>query len=206
MRRGVDGCPRVEHAELVQRSHFGLVEQVPAPLDRVLERGPARVAQYSEPFGQRLEDLGGGQDRGPRRCQLDRERETVERTAQAGHRLPPGLGWKVGAVPLRAIEEQLDAGAGRPGRERIDLDDPLGSDPEPLARRHDDSAGRAGDGDRVDEIGHPVHDLLAVVEHEQGVAGADVVEQRIGRRGTGLDGDLERCHDRRHGAVGVENR
>ena len=65
-------------------------QQVVAPLNGRPERlvarqgGAAPAGEQAEPVGQAIEDLLGGQYSRPDRGELDRQRQAVEATAQAG--------------------------------------------------------------------------------------------------------------------------
>ena len=158
--------------------------------------GRARgVEAAAEPGEQRtwFEQPGAG------RGQLDGERQTVEAPTDLhdGQGVVVGQG-EVVADGLGAIDEQLHRGQRgqlpqwRPLRERrhrqcADRVLPLGPEPKHRpARREDHEAGAAGK--ELVELGGHVHDLFEVVEHEQAWRLGEVLDHRVDRQTSALDG------------------
>jgi hypothetical protein len=197
---GLDGFDRVEpeppdeHRHPPQERPLGLVDEVVAPVQGGGQRvvmvpgtrypgargaGAAGVAQQREPVGQPGRDVGDGQCGGPRRGQLDRQRQPVEVPTQRGdqrqlfgrHRHPGVVAHQVG--------EHSGGGVGRERRHRMDH---LAGQPQRLPARGQHPQPRAGrqqPGQQRRTLGV---DVLAVVQHQQGRrVAAQVADQPLGR-------------------------
>ena len=161
---GLDRRQRRAAGERRQRPQAPLVvgeQQLVAPADRRPERPAAlrlaagRVAQHAEAVVEAAGDLRDRQRPRPRRGELDRQRQAVERPAQLAHVAGP-------PVPRRrAAGEQLD-GVGE--RERRELEHDLAVDAErDLARAEDPEPG-GGVEEALRQRRGRVDDVLAVVE------------------------------------------
>lgn len=185
--------------EAAEEAAFGRVEQVVAPGDRVAERALA-LRQVAGSAGQQREAaLQAGEHRlrsqqlDPRGCQLDRQREAVQASADVGD----GEGVLIGQAEARpnrrgALAEQGDgrvrrqlpgerAGSGLGEAQRRDRKLVLAAQVEHGAAR--DEHLEAGRG--PEQIGHDGgggEDLLEVVQQEQQALVAQVVDEGIADR------------------------
>ena len=113
----------------------------------------------------------------PRRGELDRERKTVDASAD----LPDELDRPI------AVERSLGTGAGSllEQADRVGLGqrcEPvvhLVDDPQRLAARRENVEPREARGEILDEVGHSRHDVLAVVEHQQHIAVRKPAGERV---------------------------
>ena len=177
-----------------QQGLVGGVEQAVAPVDGRAQRlvalvdpGPAR--QQVESLAEAPLDAVEAERGQPGRGQLDGEGAAVEAPADVADASPVGRRERGGAGLPRPLEEQ---------RHRVALvalagERQAGDGEHPLERQHQPGLGRGEHGDAwapaeqpLDEHAHPGDEVLAVVEHEQGLVvgqvGEDVVLARPARR------------------------
>ncbi|MBD2893630.1 hypothetical protein amrb99_25520 [Actinomadura sp. RB99] len=143
-------------------------QQVPAPRDDRAQRpvplvgGAGAARRDAEPVAEPVREVGDVHGAQPRRRQLDRERQVVERRAD-----PPD-GPRVRREPAphrrRPRGEQPD---GRVAVQRADGPQVLAGDAERFAARREDAQVRARGEQPRGERGDRVDDVLAVVQDEQ---------------------------------------
>ena len=177
---GEDGQPE-EHPLLVS------VEEAVGPVDRGAHRavpidGSAPpAAQQAEAVVERTDDRRQPQRRRPRRRQLEGQGDAVQApTDVLDHRVDHRV--EVGTGRLGPLAEQLDR---RRRVERPHRHDVLAVDAQGLAARGDHRQVWAPRREVVDHRGRAVHDVLAVVHHQQGVGPRQHGGhrgQRVGRR------------------------
>ena len=184
-----DGLERLERRAAAERTERPehpprvVVEQLDAPVERRAERAlPLRqVARASgkerEPLAEALRSaLGPERPRAGRR-ELEREREPVQRAADARHgggvlvrdgepRIGRTRALRVEADRRRALDRGGRHLAGLGNRQRRHRVDALDSDAERRAARDDHLQRRYG-GDEARHVGGCVEHLLEVVQHEQ---------------------------------------
>ena len=153
------------------------------PLDRRAKRVLARFRiaaafQEIEALGEPVQDLRRSEHSGASRGELDGEREVVEAATELGHRLV-----RIKPAPLTEKRYSLRLGEGRHGV--VDF----ASHAEQLAAGHEQVEVRA-DLDEQGEVGCDFDDLLQVVEQEQQLPLADVVDKAV-LRPEGLPDRLE---------------
>ena len=197
--RGVGVETAHEHGEVPERPLLRWIKQVVAPLHRrpnrlVASGGEPRPA--AEGAKARLEvgeDLRRRHDSDPRGGELDRERQTVEPLAQRRDRRVPAAIRDELRLPLpRPLDEQTL----RVLRlERVQPPDGLAAYAQRFAARRQDPQAVARAQQRRCQLRAGVDHVLAVVEHQQHVAGGQVVAQRLGRGGPGAAADVERAGD-----------
>ncbi len=161
LERVLERRPAAEDRQRRQRAPGLVVEQPVAPVQRRPQRSPARqqVQRVVEP----ARDRRRREHRDPRGGQLERQRHALELAADLRHRAlvvaAPGP-----ADASRAIVEQL---RGRRRRQRRDLPARLTDEPERDAAGGEHGQPRAAFQQRRDDPRGLLHDVLAVVEHEQ---------------------------------------
>ena len=186
------------------------VEQPVGPVDRGQQGAVALVAaagagQESEPLAEVGADVGGGHGADAGRGQLDGEGDAVEAAADLDHVLEVVVthgeaaadgGGPLLEQPQRGVLGGSHAERGRVGQgEGAEVLDRLAGHVEGLAGgRQQSDVGRARE-DLLGQVGGGVDHVLAVVEHEQGGAAGEVVDEGVGagRRAGGP-------HGRTHGA------
>jgi hypothetical protein len=169
---GVDVEPGREDGNAPQQRLVGGIEQAVAPGDRVPDRtmpaGNRRAAdvQEAQPLVQAGLQPVEAEGRVPGRGQFDRQGHAVQRLAERAQ-----------ATRIREVLAGCLAGAGKEQRHRVAVDGQprhrvetlVGKQKSGAAGRQHGDAGTAGD-DRLDAGAHGLHEVLAVVQHEQPVA------------------------------------
>ena len=153
------------------------------PLDRRAKRVLARIRiaaafQEIEALGESVQDLRRGEHSGASSGELDGEREIVEAATELGGRLV-----RIEPAPLTEKRYSLRLGEGRHGV--VDFS----AHAEQLAAGHEQVEVRA-DLDKRREVGCDSDYLLQVVEQEQQLPLADVVDKAV-RRPKGPPDGLE---------------
>ena len=165
--------------------------------------GPEQREAVAEPGG----DLLGGQHGHPGGGQLDGQRDAVQRAADGRHRHRVPLGDReAGPGRGRPVREQLHRLEARQFRgvprrvrgrhvQRRDLTHGFLRDAQRLLAGGHDPQLRAGRQQPLAEGGAGVHQMLAIVEHDQCLPRLQRVGQRVSQRapGLGVDAD-ERGH------------
>jgi hypothetical protein len=186
---GEDGEPPEQHA-LVG------AEQLVAPVERGRERPLPRKrraaarAEHAERVAQPLQYLFRREHADPCRRQLERERHAVEPDAELGHRagvahvdLEAGRSVRspFGKQPHRPQAHEI-GGRRQPlevrQRERRDAPRDLALDPERLTARREQHHPGAGAHDRGGKRRAGIDQVLAVVEHDERVAVAELLNER----------------------------
>ena len=157
-----------EHGQPAEQGPLVLVEQVVAPPDDRAERavplvGLPTAGEQAQLLVQRREQALGAERGRAGRGQLDRQRHAVEPGADPGHRRR--VGREVGRHGQRPVQEQ-PLGVGVQGQRpyRCDV---LTGQPEPLPARGEDRGVRTLGQHPLHERADLLHEMLAVVEHEQ---------------------------------------
>ena len=185
--------PGREDGEALGQQPFLRREQVPAPLHDRAQRavprqgGAAAPGEQPEAVVQPPRDLGQRQRPEPGGGQFDRQRQPVQAPDDVddeGDRLVVDL--ETGADRGRALGEQPDGReadrllGGNPGHrlaERRDRQQRFAGDAERLPAGGDDPQPRAVAEQFVRQVRAGVDEVLAVVEHEQGVRVGQAVKQ-----------------------------
>ena len=206
---GVEVEPAREHAERVEHRAGVVVEELDAPVDRAGEgalplrtvgaRGGQHVDALAEPFAQ----LRRREQAGACRRQLDRERQSVERTADGADVGEVASVERPATGGERAVEEEsfgrTDGGGIHPvaaRRERSDLETTLAGGPEGDSARCEYDGTGCGD-EQPGDLRRRFEQVLDVVDDEERGPVAD------GRRDAVLEAavadvdDAERRRDRR---------
>ncbi len=175
-----------EHRQPAGELSFRFGQQVPAPLDdraqRALtgQRGAAARGEQPEPVVEALGDLPDRHRPQPRGRQLQCERHAVEPAADLPHVVHSGLVEPEARLHrVRPVQEQPHrAEPGHVGlpvrhRERPDGQQRLAVDRErfPAGREHPEVRHPAQQ--HVGELGRRAHQVLAVVQHQQRLAGPE---------------------------------
>ena len=195
---GPEPAAAPEDGEAAEQDALALVEQSVAPRDRVAQRPLARrlvggaVGEQVERMREPLQHRLGREDTDTRRCELDRERQTVEATTDLVH----GSGVRVAerkvcADAARALREQLR----RRGRiERLDSELVLTLESQRGAAGDEDTEVRAR-GQQTRDITSGRQEMLEVVEHEQRPRRDEATHHAV-EQGAGGIGDAERLCNR----------
>ena len=192
---GIEREAADEHREPVEQRPLPLVEQTIAPLDRREQRlmpavgAPRSLGEQAEAIVEARGDLVRAEMSHARGRELDRERNAVEALADLPHRAVGRGGEKRSrrAPPPRDLRRAGSPRSRGPRRsrprwghvERWDLPHVLAVNVERLAARGEDRESRTATQQQVGDLGGAVHDVLAVVEHEQQVAVADAVHEPL---------------------------
>ncbi len=190
--------PAGEHGQPAQQHLLGLIQQLVAPVHRGPQRllpgrrRPVTRVEQLEPVPQPVGDLLDRQRPDPRRGQLDAQRDAVQRPAQPGHRGRVLLGQgEAGPGARRARREQPDGFV--PGQfvtdrvvgrqvQRLHPPDRLAADPQRLPAGGHDPQPRAPGQQQLDQRGAVADLVLAGVQDEQHVPGAQRLGQRLRQR------------------------
>ncbi len=190
----------------------GAIQHLVAPRHRRRERllswidALTSVAEDREPIRQPSQQLGWCEHVRARRGELERERQAIEPTADLGDG-PDVLGREREAGLRRAspLDEQADR-LERTCRRDVGVDRRLGRgewrhrptlltrNPQRLSARRQDTAATAGLEQRPDQPSDRLGHALAVVEDDQHLAIAQVVDDHVGRIATRLIADAEHAH------------
>lgn len=190
--------PPGESGHAAEEHPLGLGQQVVPPVERgteclvVWQAGPRPSGEQPEPVFEPGGDLLDRQHLGPRRGQLDRQREAIEAPAQLDDCADVGAGDRKPRLrERRALDEEPYGGRlvgqlWRDGvrrvrqREGLHLEDDLTRDTQRLpARRQDPERGGVAQQERTD-LGRCREHMLAVVEHQQERSGSQIVDQDLG--------------------------
>ncbi len=200
MHGGQVGAAR-EHRQPGEHLLLGLGQQPVRPVDRggqalVPGLGVPRAAGQQVRVPQPVRDLRRAHRPGPGGGQLDRQRQPVQATTDVGHHASGGR--RVGDVgPVRSgpIDEQDGRLLDRQRRHRPDL---LAADSQhlPAGRQHRDP-GAVRD-DRLGQPGGVVEHVLAVVQHQQQLPPAQILDHGLLDRQPVPATDPQR---RRHGVA-----
>jgi hypothetical protein len=191
-----------EHGEPPQDDPVTLGQQVVAPLDRrrqgLVAGGdtPGTPDQQREPVVEPGRDLPRGERPQPGGGQLEGQRDPVQAPA---HRPDRGLALRIEREPRPGEAGPLqEQGEGVVLAERRHLPDRLPGHAErfPAGGQHRHLG--AGPEQGLRDLGRPLHDLLAVVQADQGAAVPELHRQRPQRALHGLD----QHPDRRRGDLG----
>jgi hypothetical protein len=196
-----------EHRQTCEHRLLALVEQPERPLHRGAQRlvtsprGTAPVREETEPLVEPTEDGRRAHRGGARGGELDREREAVEPAAE----LVDGLAILRGHLePVTrrggAIDEQLRR---RLDGERANRVGGLAVDGETLLAGGEHRDVRAAAYELVDDPRGDVHDVLAVVEHEEQAPVREDAGQRLLRRRAQVLEQADRGGDLGGDEVGV---
>ena len=180
------------------------------PHDRGLERlltrhhRAAAAGKEPEPIVERVGDAARVHHADPRCRELQRQREAVEPSADPRDGLELLLvGCEAAPRLTRPLHEE---GLRSLVVERRNPPRDFPGDTERLAaRRHHAEIGHA-DEERVEHVGGPVEHLLAVVEHEERVAVAQLLHQRVDERPVALLSQAHGPGDRRRDEFRVPHR
>ncbi len=191
---GAQGEAAGENREPPQGHAGGGIEQVVAPVEQraqglMARQGGARAAgEQLQPVVEPLSEAAQPEDVDACGGEFDGERHAVERAADIAHH------GRIGVVELvfaeggggafdeelhRGIVERLARAEPRTGRwegERRETVQPLAGDAQRLAAGGEDAKPRGGAQQDGGEFRHRLHDMLAIVQHEQHAA----VPQRRG--------------------------
>ena len=200
-----------ERPEAVEHRAFHVTQERVRPVDGgaqrlvALDGSAAAPGEEPEPLVEQRRDLGGLEAGDAGGGELDGERDAVEPAADLHH------GRRVGLVDVKRrcdgrgpfgeqrgrVRRQRRRGRRRLGnRERADGPQLLAVDAEPLPAGRQHAHVLAAAEDRVGEVGGDVEHMLAVVEHDQAVASAEVIEDAVERRHAGPRNHAERTrHD-----------
>src|ERR1700722_9997913 len=178
-KRVVDRRQPSKQRTLQSRQQF--VAPIEGSLERLMSGGgcPLAIAEEAEAVVQSRFDSSDSERRDTVRCQLDRESDAVEASADASdHRSQ-----RIGQDELRggcgsAVDEQLDGGEGerilrkdvrvlRRIDQAVESEDDFSVCPQRFATGHDYLHMRSLAEDRLRERGGHVGHLLAIVEYEQ---------------------------------------
>ena len=184
-RRGGDVEAADERGQAPQHGPLARGQHVVAPVEqrpqRPLPLGRAVVArpQRGRAGAQVGQQLGRGHHVDAGRGQLDRQRHPVEPAPDLRDQ-PVRLGsveGGAGVAPTGPLDEELDAGLG--DRQRFEGERLLAGDAEALpAGGEEADAGARGEHPR-DELTGAVEHVLAVVQHDQRVAGPQVLDHDV---------------------------
>ena len=207
---GIEGEAAGEHGKPSQHGPFVLVEEVVTPRDRRLEGLLARhhraaaTREETEPIVECVGDAVRVHDPDAGCRELQRERQTVQPSTDARHRLELLL---VGREPaprlVRALHEE------RHCRRLVERRNPprdLPGDTERLTARRHDVQVRDANEERVEHACGPVEHLLAVVEDEQRLAAAQLLHQGVDQRAVALLTQADRLGDGRGDEFGIPHR
>ena len=221
-RRGVRPAAVHEHGEAGERALLVCRQKVVAPRDRrpqglvSLVGIPCTARQEAERAVEPRADRVRREDAHARRCQLDRERQSLESRADRGHRAGVVVGEdEVGLHGSCALDEEHDRVVLERSRgvhrcrltwcgQRHHLVRPLVRDVEGLAARGDDRHAR-GSREEGGDVRCRADDLLQIVEDEQDLATHEIGAQRRVDRLAGLLPQAERLRDRRQHELGIAN-
>ena len=194
---GIERRAADEHRQQSEHPALRLGQQVVAPVERGLERllagqrRPAAADQEVEAIVQTIGDRGDGEDGDARRGELDGQGQTVEVMAQArdGRRVLEGEHEgridRLGALdeePDRVDRHELrrvDLGIRVRDRQRRHAEDDLARDPEGLTAGGQDPHAGAAPEERLRDRRARVDQVLAVVEDEQDLAIAQMLDDEL---------------------------
>ncbi|MEO5920678.1 MAG: hypothetical protein ABIQ01_05985 [Pseudolysinimonas sp.] len=183
-RRIGDGDARRVDRHGGQHVLLGLVEEIPAPVDQCAqglmprERGAWSGSEQGETVVEPGVELSDGQGPCPGGRQFEREGEAVEAFAHpSGSRLVFGCDGESASGEDTIREEMLGVAIG----EWAESDEGLPRDPERLAACRQHTEARKGPEQIVRHGGGGLHDVLAVVEHEQGVTSGERGDDPVSR-------------------------
>ena len=206
--------PTPEHRQAAQDGPLGLREEVVAPVNRgpqgllAGKRRPGAASQQRKPVTQAFGELLNGERPGAGGGQLERQGDAVQapadpgdcrsvlaRYGDAGVDGPGALDEQAhGVVPQEVRRRRLFVvGGGVQGRQAPHR---FRRQAERLATRGQHGEARRGPQERLDQPGTGVRHVLAVVQHEQGLAGPQVVGQGLPHRPAGPLGHAQRRGDR----------
>ena len=206
--------PAGEHRQPRPQQPLRLAAQLITPLDRGPQRllpGRARAAapgQQAQPVAQPGVDLLRGQHPGLRRGQLDGQRQPVQPAADPGHRRTVRLGHReprhhlrgpLGEQPHRREHPQpcrRQRLARLRHRQRRHRQHHLAVDNQrfPAGGQHPQPGRRPQQ--QVRQLGGGVHQVLAVIQHQQQLPAREVAGQRRLRRKAGPVLQAQRARDR----------
>ena len=162
-----------EYGEPDEQLAGGLVQQPVGPLDDVAERpvpgfcGAPATAERVERIVEDVQQPGQPDRRDPSGGQLERQRQPVEPGADPGQQRVVGGGHRVRSERGDPVGEQVHR---RTTGQRDDRQDLLTVHPQRLPAGGQHVHPRCAQRDRLDQRGHRVQHVLAVVEHQQLVA------------------------------------
>lgn len=189
-----------EHGEPLEQGALVVVQQTVRPLDHVAQRpvprrrGPPATAQDVEGLLQGAEQPGKAQRQRAGGGQLERERQPVQASAELRDE----------SLLARFVEHGRCGGpdpvgqqlGGRRRRKRLDADHVLPVDVQRFPAGEQQVHRRRTRCDRLDETGHLVGDVLAVVEHDQLVTHGEDLDDPVGERGSCGIGEGQGSRDR----------
>jgi hypothetical protein len=201
---GVDGKRSREHRAAVKHTPLDIVEQFVGPTDGRVERsvttgrGAIARGQEPQPLVEPTHDVGRSHPPHPGRGELYGQRDVVEALADLDDGgLVVVAQSDVSSHHLGPVHEQLDA-VDRPAacaRQRGHRPDVFASHPQQRLTGHH----HRQDGRRlqhpVDDLGHLGEQVLAVVDHHQGLAGAGPATQGVEHRLSLAFGHAQRGED-----------
>ncbi len=167
------GCLQVEgpakRRALRGRGLLSFVQELPRPIDGLVERGPGAVpiarAEQREAVSHSRQQGVGVEHPTSTRGELDRQWHAVELARDRRHGFSAALGVEVGSQTLRPLFEERDGRLERQGRE---LEQLLAAERERGARCDDEE--RSGRRPPVDERSGGVDHLFQIVEDHHAVA------------------------------------
>ena len=224
--RGLDGEAAGEDAQGAEQAPLGLGQEVVAPAERRGERPvsrqgrPAALGQQQQAAVEERAQLAHAEGVDPGGRQLDGQRQPVQPLADLRHDRHVGVGeLEVLGAGAGAVDEQPHGAEGErrgrvhPGRRRGRLErrhaqDALALRPQRLPAGRQQADTRGGPQQLLREEGRSVGEVLAIVEHDQDLALAQVGEDArgriVGRAGGRAEGRGERVRHQRSVGEGCE--
>lgn len=222
---GGEGPAAAEHGQPSEQHPLRPREQLVAPVHCVAQcllagvRGPAAGREHREPVNDAVGELTRREARQARRGQLQSKRDSVEPAADhADSRQLVVVEDEIGRRLVRPVQEQSRRGEARhPGgrgarvrdRERPDRQLDLSGHGQRLPAGGHDPQVRAVAQHGFDEGGDRLDEVLAVVQHDEDVAGPEVADEQVGGppgRGAAFHAQVQRVGDRVDQYLGLGHR